>query len=74
MSNAIFTGTVKQPLKRRPRKGIFQTHDCLMQVKRIAECSAGGEHSAVLLICIKLPHDSKILVLASSSDRTGTYI
>ena len=42
---------LKQPLKRRP-KLVFKTDYRLMQVKGIAECS-NGEHSAILLTCIK---------------------
>ena len=35
----------------------------LKQVRGIAECSK-GEHSAVLLTCIKIPHGFKTFVLS----------
>ena len=47
---------LKQPLKNRPNKSL-KTNGSLMQVKSIAECSPWsimqGEHSAILLTCIK---------------------
>ena len=43
---------------------VFKTNYCLMQVKSIAECSKGREHSATLLTSIKLPFVSKIFVLS----------
>ena len=46
------------------QKIVFKTNNCLMQVKSIAECSHGWEHSAVLLTCIKLPNGVKTFVLS----------
>ena len=65
---------VKRPLSN-DKKLVSKTNYCLMQVKRIAECSlfnAGQtycrmlhrEHSAIRLTCIKLPFVIKIVVLS----------
>ena len=53
---------LKRPLKRRPKK-VFKTYNRLMLVKSIAECSR-GQHSAVLLTCIKIPNGFQAFVLS----------
>ena len=58
--------TVKSVLSghlKRTSKLVFNTHYCLKQVKSIAECSK-MDHSAILLIFIKLPFVIKIFVLS----------
>ena len=52
----------KRPLSKRPKNG-FQTNNCLMQVKSIAECS-NGEHSTILSNFIKLSVVIQISVLS----------
>ena len=64
----------KRPLKKRP-KLCFKTNYRLMQVKSIAECSK-GEHSAILLTCIKQLWASKTFVLSifEWSFKTGVTV
>ena len=52
---------VKQQLFKKTAKLFIKTNYPLMQVKSIAECS-NGEHSAILLIFIKLPFVIKTFV------------
>ena len=53
----------KRPLKE--DKNVFKTHNRLMQVRSIAECSTPVEHSVLLLTCTKLPHGFKTFVFAA---------
>ena len=50
-------------MEKKYQKLFFKTNYDLMQVKSIAECSK-GEHSAILLTCIKLTSVFKTFVLS----------
>ena len=47
------TYTTVKPVIRDHTKIVLKTSDSLVQVKRIAECSSGVEHSAILLTYIE---------------------
>ena len=62
-----FCCTVKPVLSghsKRRQKLFFKTNYRLMQVKSIAECSKGREHSAILSTFIKLPFVIESFVLS----------
>ena len=61
----LFANTVKpvlSSLSKEDKKYVFDMGNPLIQVKSIADCSK-GEHSAILLTCIKLPSVFKTFVL-----------